>query len=75
MPRQEREGRLTASERADWLVRDPEEYFAFVREEAKEAAASMAAERHAWRKERAASDARIRKENRWYMRLWRKYLG
>lgn len=73
MTRQERPGRLTASQRADWLVRDPDEYFAFVREEAEEVAASMTAERHEWRKIRAKADARIRRDNRWYIRLWRKY--
>lgn len=46
----EQKKHLTAGQRADWLVRDPDEYFAFVKQEAHEAANQAVAARHKRRK-------------------------
>lgn len=72
---------IPAHSRANWVIRDPEEYFAFVRWEANQLANNRTATVHEWRQSLIGRREIVRREirksnkqiNRWYLRLWRKF--
>lgn len=66
---------LTASDRAAWVVRDPEEYWAFARWEANQRANNRTASVHEWRQKLAAGKQKEESIHRsWWVRVMRQLM-